>query len=135
MFYSFTYIYKLAPISQPWTQHWIRTQQFVLVGRLQDDFLQVCYSNMYCQGATLATHAAGKEYSVGLCKGYMTLPIHCTCAYTETVDQARRHSIPQVRQGSVRFNLREEEPPPPLFPSCCTYSMYFVVVFSQSFSS
>ena len=32
-------------------------------------------------------------------------------------------SIPQVQQGSVRFNLREEEPAPPLFPSCCTYSM------------
>ena len=29
-------------------------------------------------------------------------------------------SIPQVWQG---FNLREEEPPPPLFPSCCIYSM------------
>ena len=25
-------------------------------------------------------------------------------------------SIPQVRQGSVRFNLREEEPPPSPFP-------------------
>ena len=48
---------------------------------------------------------------------------HCTCAYTETVDPTRQPSIPQVRQGSVRFNLREEEPPPPLFPSCCAYSM------------
>ena len=38
---------------------------------------------------------------------------HCTCAFTETVDPARRPSIPQVRQGSVRFNLKEEEPPPP----------------------
>ena len=27
------------------------------------------------------------------------------------------------RQGSVRFNLKEEDPPSPLFPSCCTYSM------------
>ena len=48
---------------------------------------------------------------------------HCTCAYTETVDPARRPSIPQVRQGSVRFNLKEEEPPSPPFPSCCSYSM------------
>ena len=44
---------------------------------------------------------------------------HCTCAYTETVDPACRPSIPQqwywhgtVRQGSVRFNLREEESAP-----------------------
>ena len=44
------------------------------------------------------------------------------CAYTETVDPARRPSIPQVRQGSVRFNLKEEEPPP--FPFLLyTYSM------------
>ena len=49
---------------------------------------------------------------------------HCTCAYTETVDPARRPSIPQVRQGSVRFNLREEEPPPSPFPFFLyTYSM------------
>ena len=33
--------------------------------------------------------------------------------------QLTQPSIPQVRQGSVRFNLKEEEPPSPLFPSCC----------------
>ena len=49
----------------------------------------------------------------------------CTCAYTETVDPARRPSIPQVRQGSVRFNSSEEEPPPPLFPSCCILILWY----------
>ena len=49
---------------------------------------------------------------------------HCTRAYTETVDPARRPSIPQVRQGSVRFNSSEEEPPPSPFPFLLyTYSM------------
>ena len=40
--------------------------------------------------------------------------LHCTCAYTETVDPACRPSISQqwfwhatVRHGSVRFNLKE----------------------------
>ena len=44
--------------------------------------------------------------------------------YIETVDPARRPSIPQVRQGSVRFNSSEEEPPPSPFPFLLyTYSM------------
>ena len=55
---------------------------------------------------------------------------HCTRAYTAIGDPARRLGIPQlwywhgtVQQGSVRFNLREEESPPTLFLSCCTFSM------------
>ena len=39
--------------------------------------------------------------------------------------QLTQPSIPQVRQGSVRFNLREEEPPPSPFPFLLyTYSMW-----------
>ena len=54
------------------------------------------------------------------------LRIYCTARG----DPALRPGIPQqwywqgtVRQGSVRFNLREEESPSTLFLSCCTYSM------------
>ena len=49
---------------------------------------------------------------------------HCTCTYTETVDLACRPSIPQIRQGSIRFNLKEEEPPPSSFP----FLLYTVLI-------
>ena len=49
---------------------------------------------------------------------------HCTRAYIETVDPARRSSMSQVRQGSVGFNSSEEEPPTSPFPFLLyTYSM------------
>ena len=55
----------------------------------------------------------------------------CTRTYTETVDPACRPGIPHqwywhgtLRQGSVRFNLREEASLSPLFPSRCTYSLH-----------
>ena len=62
---------------------------------------------------------------------------HCTCAYTEIVDPARRPSIPQVRQRSARFNSKEEAPPPLPFSLLAVYLFYGLhlgsnVVFSQA---
>ena len=52
--------------------------------------------------------------------------LFCTRAYIETVDPARRPSILQVRQGSVR--LSEEEPPPSPFPFLLyTYAMGYML--------
>ena len=65
----------------------------------------------------------------------------CTSAYTETGDPARRPGIPQpwhwhstVRQGSVRFNLKEALPLS-LFPSRCIYSLIGVLcyIYGQCF--
>ena len=67
---------------------------------------------------------------------FWALGMHCTCAYTETVDPACRPSIPQVRQGSVRFNLIEDASATCLFQYsyiiylCCTvYKPHLVISF------
>ena len=64
---------------------------------------------------------------------------HCTRAYTETADPAWRPSIPQqrywhstVRQGSVRFNLTEDESATCLFRSWYIINIWVYILSNHS---
>ena len=65
----------------------------------------------------------------GLSALYTRIQCHTYSIYIETVDPACRPSIPQVRHGSVRFNLGKKSNHPLLFPSCFTFSMDTTVLF------
>ena len=63
-----------------------------------------------------------------------------TCAYTATGDPARQPGIPQlqywhgpVRQWKARFNLTEDAPAPPFFPSSCIICLwlFWLYIFTQ----